>query len=170
DRTALPLRAQLLDHLVQRFVQRHLREILPVITRGDRAANLELAVLKRMLAEQRAQQRGLAGSVAADESHDVGSLQRSAEPLHQRALADGDTDVLSRHDLIAAPFTHLEPQRHRPFGRNDRTEPWQPVEPFAPALGLFGVLPRNVAGDVIALFGNDALLLLERALLRQPAL
>src|SRR6267378_2708298 len=71
---------------------------------------------------------------------------------------------------FAAAIGYLEPQRHRPFGPDDRAESRQPLEPFAPALGLFGVLSRNVARYVVLLVRDGALLLLERALLCQPAL
>ena len=123
-----------------------------------------------MLAQERPEQRGFPCSVASDDPQHTGSLQRPAEPLHQRARADRHAHVLCRHHLIAAPFGHLEPQRHRAFGPDNRAEPRQPLEAFAPALGLFAVLARDVARDVVLLVRDGPLLLLERPLLRQPAL
>src|SRR5512145_509464 len=123
-----------------------------------------------MLAQQRSEQGRLPRPVASDDPEHAGTLQRSVEPLHQRALADRDTGVLCRDDLIATPIGYREPQRHRPVSPDDRAEPRQTFEAFAPPLGLFAVLPGDVAGDVVALFGYGLLLLFERALLRQPAL
>src|SRR3989454_9092625 len=87
-----------------------------VVPGGDRGAEPELAAVERMLAQQRAQQRGFSRPVASDDSHHAGSLQRAAESLHQGARADRHAHVLGSHHLIAAPFGHLEPQRHRAVG------------------------------------------------------
>src|SRR5882762_299543 len=123
-----------------------------------------------MLAQKRAEQRGLPRPVASDDPDHAGALQRAAESLHQGARADGHAQVPCGHYLITASFGHLEPQRHRAVGSDDRAEAWQPLEPLAPALGLFAVLSRDVARDVVLLVRDSTLLLLERPLLRQPAL
>src|SRR5437867_767928 len=123
-----------------------------------------------MLAQGRAEQRGLPRPVASDEPHHAGSVQRAAESLHQGARADRHAHVPCGHDLITAPFRHLEPQGHRVVRSDDRAEPRQPLETLAPALGLFAVLSSDVARDVVLLVRDGALLLLERTLLRQPAL
>jgi len=78
--------------------------------------------------------------------------------------------VLCGHYLIATPFGHLEPQRHRAVGSDDRAEPRQPLETFAPALSLFAVLSGDVACDIVLLVRDGALLLRERPLLCQSAL
>src|SRR5256884_4597674 len=122
-----------------------------------------------MLAKERAQQRGFSRPVASDDSHHAGSLQGAAESLHQGVRADRHAYVLGSHHLIAAPFGHLEPQRHRAVGSDDQAEPGQPLETPAPTLGLFAVLSGDVARDVVLLVRDGALLLLERTLLRQPA-
>src|SRR5207245_1434197 len=123
-----------------------------------------------MLAQERSQQRGFSRPVASDDSHHAGSLQGAAESLHQGTRGDRHAHVLGSHHLIAAPFGHLEPQRHHAVGSDDRAEPRQPLETLAPALGLFAVLSSDVARDVVLLVRDGALLLLERTLLRQPAL
>src|SRR5256884_6154652 len=122
-----------------------------------------------MLAKERAQQRGFSRPVASDDSHHAGSLQGAAESLHQGPRPARHAHILGSHHLIAAPFGHLEPQRHRAVGSDDRAEPRQPLETLAPALGLFAVLSSDVARDVVLLVRDGALLLLERTLLPQPA-
>src|SRR2546429_9845884 len=105
-----------------------------------------------------------------DWSSDVCSSDLAAESLLQGVRADRHAYVLGSHHLIAAPFGHLEPQRHRAVGSDDQAEPGQPLETPAPTLGLFAVLSGDVARDVVLLVRDGALLLLERTLLRQPAL
>src|SRR5436189_2605812 len=122
-----------------------------------------------MLAQERSQQRGFSRPVASDDPHHAGALQGAAESLHQGTRADRHAHVLGSHHLIAAPFGHLKPQRHRAVWSDDRAEPRQPLETLAPALGLFAVLSSDVARDVVPLVRDSALLLLERTLLRQPA-
>ena len=168
--TALPFRAQRRDDIVERLVERHLRHILPIVAGGDRPAEPELAATQRMLAQERPEQRGLPRPVASDNPHHARSLQRPVESIDQGARADPHAHVLCAHHLIAAPLGHLEAQRHRAVGPDDWAEPWQPLETFAPAFGLLGVLSGNVARDVVLLVRDGALLLLERPLLRQPAL
>src|SRR5438445_7763525 len=121
-----------------------------------------------MLAQERPQQRGLAGPVAADDAEHAGPLQCSAEPLNQRAWwgADPHAHVLRADDLIATALRDFEAHRHRPFRTDDGTQSRQPLEPFTPAFGLASVLPRDVARDVILLVGDRALLLVVRPLLR----
>src|SRR5258705_10496162 len=106
-----------------------------------------------MLAQERAQQGGLPRPVATDDAEYAGPLQRSAEPLDQRAWGGADpyTHVLRADDLITAALRHFEAHRHRPFRTDDGAEPRQPLEPLAPAFGLFGVLSGDVAGDVVLL-------------------
>src|SRR5882762_4685535 len=125
-----------------------------------------------MLAQERPQQRGLACPVAADDAEHAGPLQRSGEPLDQRAWggADPDAHVLRADDLITATLRDFETHRHRPFRADDGAEPRQPIQPLAPAFGLFGVLSSNVARDVILLVRDRALLLVVRPLLREPPL
>src|SRR2546421_389178 len=76
-----------------------------------------------------------------------------AEPLNQRAWwgADPHAHVLRADDLITAALRDFEAHRHRPFRTDDGAEPRQPLEPLAPAFGLFGILPSDVARDVILL-------------------
>src|SRR6267154_5422855 len=71
------------------------------------------------------------------------------EPLDQRAWggADPDAHVLRADDLITATLRDFETHRHCPFRTDDGAEPRQPIQPLAPAFGLFGVLSRNVARD-----------------------
>src|SRR3989442_4371711 len=151
-------------------MERYLRKLLPVVAGGARRAEPGLTALDRVLAQERPEQGGFPRSVASDAPPPAGSPQRSAEPLPQRAAAARHARVLCRHHLIATPFGHLEPQRHRAFGPDHRAESRQPLEAFAPALGLFAVLARDVARDVVLFVRDGPLLLLERPLLRQPAL
>src|SRR5258705_111225 len=125
-----------------------------------------------MLAQERAQQGGLPRPVATDDAEYAGPLQRSAEPLDQRPWegADPYAHVLRADDLITPPLRDFEAHRHRPFGADDGAEPRQPLEPLAPAFCLFGVLTSDVAGDVVFLVCDRALLLVVRPLLCEPAL
>src|SRR5437879_2039585 len=170
DATALPFRPELRDHVVQCAIQWHLREILTIVAGRDRRAEPQLAALRRMLAQQCAQQRGLSRAIAPDDPQHAGPLQRPAEALDESARADAQAHVLRAHDLIAAALRHLEAHRHRSFRADHGAEPRQPLEPLAPALGLPGVLPRDVARNVVLLMRDDALLLIVCALLREPAL
>src|SRR5690606_10473575 len=73
-------------------------------------------------------------------------------------------------DLIAAPLRRLQPERHRPFLARRRAQTRKALEPLPPTLRLAGVLPRDVAADVILLLRDRAPLLVELPLLREPAL
>ena len=167
---ALPFRAQPGYAIVEGLIERHLREILTIVAGRDRAAEPQLAALRRVFAEQCAKQGRLPRSVAAENPQDAGPLQRATEARHQGPRADPDAHVPDGEHLVAAALGHLEPQRHGALGPDHRTESWQPLQPLAPALGLLAVLPGDVAGDVVLLVRNGALLLVERPLLRQPAL
>src|SRR5436190_21472611 len=90
DPTAFPFWPQPGDHIVQRAVERHLGEILTVVADRDRRAEPQLARLRRMLAQERPHQRGLAGPVAADDAEHAGPLHRAAEPLDQGAWRRAD--------------------------------------------------------------------------------
>src|SRR6266849_9130518 len=109
-----------------------------------------------MLAQERLQQRGLPRPVASDDPDHAGALQSAAESLHQGARADRHAHVLRGHYLITAPFCHLEPQRHRAVGFDDRAEPGQALETPAPTLGLFAVLSGEVARDIVLLLRYGA--------------
>src|SRR4029077_4421147 len=103
--------------------------------------------------------------VPPDHAEYLRPVQGSAEPLDQRAGPDSHAHVPGRHHLIAAPLGYFESERHRAIGANHRAEAGQAIEALAPALGLAAVLPRDVAGDVILLARDEALLLIEGPLL-----
>src|SRR5207237_1537192 len=82
--------------------------------------------------------------------------------------ADGGTD--RGYHAIAAALGDVEANRHRVVVTDRRAETRQTLEPFAPALGLLGVLSRDIARDVITLARDFSLLLVEGALLREATL
>ena len=82
---------------------------------------------------------------------------------------DLDRHVLGDDDPISAALANLEPHRHRARVADRCTQPRNPLEPLSPTLRLLGVLSRDVARDVILLRRNLRLLLVELALLREPA-
>src|SRR5262249_15197295 len=140
DPTSLPLGSQIRDDVVERLVERHLREVLPVVANRNRATELEVATLYGMLAQQGPEERALPHPVLADHAQHVRATQGSAEPRDQSAVSDPHTHVPSRHDLISAPLGHFEPERHRVVGTDHLGETRQAVEALAPALGLLAVL------------------------------
>jgi hypothetical protein len=78
--------------------------------------------------------------------------------------------MLRNNHLIASPLGDIEPERHRSFRPDRRTKSRQAREEFPPALRLTRVLSGEIATDVVLLAGNELLLLVERALLGEPAL
>src|SRR5690606_41497752 len=71
---------------------------------------------------------------------------------------------------VAATLVGAEAKRHHGLLGGRRREARDAGEPSSPAPGLPAVLPGDVTADVLLFGGDHALLLLEGALLRAPAL
>src|SRR5690349_894917 len=167
---AFPGRPKVVDHVEQGPVHRHLREVLAVEAGGDGASELELASRQGVIAEERFEERGFAGAVGADESEYIATHERGRAFLHQRPVADANRRAFRGDHAVAATLRDLEAHTHRAVFADRRAEPRHALQEFASALGLLGVLAREVARDVVRFAGDLALLLVELALLREASL
>src|SRR5690606_9572525 len=127
------------------------------------------AALRRAIAKQRSEQRGLARTVRPHEYHMLAPVYRGGEVLQERPAADCHVESLGHEHLVATAITRLEAQRHYVLVTGRRAETRQTRESRAAALGLTTVHARYVAPNVILLLRNVARLLVERTLLREPA-
>src|SRR4051812_44207816 len=120
-----------------------------------------------MRADERPQQRRLAGSVRPDEPEHLASPERPGEGLDERPtdvrarFADGDRRLLGYDHLIAAALRDVEAQRHGVIGGERLAQPRQSGEPLAPTLCLATVLPGDVSRDIVLLVRDRSLLLVE---------
>jgi hypothetical protein len=64
----LPLRAQIVDHVVQRFVERYLRQLLVVVRHPNRIADAQLAIVRYSLADECLEQRGFSRAIRAHDA------------------------------------------------------------------------------------------------------
>ena len=151
DRAAAPGGPEIGDDLVERAILRHLRQVLAVVGDAHRVGHADLTGVRCALAHDRAQERGLTGTVRAHQAHDLAAADPGGEVVEQRAALHLEPDVGGDQHLIAAALVRRETQRHRAFLARRRTEAADPVEPPPPALGLRAVLSRDVAADVILL-------------------
>src|SRR5688500_14488617 len=81
-----------------------------------------------------------------------------------------ETNTLRDQHLVSAAIRGLQSQRHCTLFAGRGAQPLRARQPRAPALCLAAVLARDVAAYVNLFRGNDLLLRLERALLREPSL
>ena len=123
-----------------------------------------------MRAEQRLEQRRLAGPVRPHESQHVAAVERAGEVADQRSLAHHHAHLAGVDDDVASSLPGVELQGHRVFILDRRAQSRHPLQSLATSLGLLRVLARDVARDVVRLGGDLLLLLVERALLRQAPL
>ena len=170
DRAAGPEWAQVSDRVVDRLLERQVREILTEPGRRDRAADLRLAARWSAIAEQRGEQCGLAGAVGSDERDHVAALCDSREVVDENALADLHGEMVGRDHAIATPLGRLEPQRHRSGRTRRRREARQAFEPLATPLRLRRVHTGEVAPDVVLFFRDELPLALDLTIAREPAL
>src|SRR5690606_27126721 len=137
--------------VVDRPAHRHLGEILTIVRRYDSASDPRNPGGRRTIAEQGAQQRGLAGAVRSDEYHVLSAMDGGAEVRQQGALRYRDLQALCHEHLVAAAVTGLEPQRHHVLIRRRRTQARKTSESRPATLCLTTVDTRDVAADELLL-------------------
>src|SRR5690606_10336271 len=155
----VPERPQVLDHIMDGAAHWYLGEVLPVIRGLNSAAEPCDAALRRAIAKQRSEQRGLARTVRPHEYHMLAPMYRGGEVLQERAAADCHVESLGHEHLVATAITRLEAQRHYVLVTGRRAQARKTRESRAAALGLTTVHARDVATNVILLLRNVARLL-----------
>ena len=114
-----------------------------------------------VFAEERPEERRLAGAIWADETDDLPALQHDVEIVDQHAVSDADA--------ACSAMTTWSPPRSPALSRSaivpsqpiGRAQSRQSFERFAASLRLPRVLPREVAADVVLLIRDELLLLVE---------
>ena len=106
--TAIPQRPLILNRIVHRLGERQVGEVLSEPRRGDRPADLHGATRRFPLADDRGNDRGLAGPVRSDKCNEVIAPEDARELFEQHAPRHLDTQVFHRHHLIAATLGHFE--------------------------------------------------------------
>ena len=148
--------------------------VLPVVRHRGTGPHLHVAGERRHLAEQRLDERTLAGAVGAHEGDHFVALEHYVHVAYERArsVRRGHThrDVIRFDHAITAAIAGVEPQRHHAVAANGRREARHACQQLAPPLGLTRVLSGEVARDVVHLRRDLRLLLVELPLLREPAL
>jgi hypothetical protein len=173
---ALPGGAEVLDDVVERLAERHLPHVLPVVRHLDRVAHAQRPGRQRAaLADHRLEQRALAGAVGPDEAHHLAAREARGEVADEHALAlvgvaHGERRPVGDEHLVAAALRDLQAERHHVLLARRRREARRAGEQLAPPLGLLGVLPGEVAADVVLLRRDHLALLVELPLLHEAPL
>src|SRR5580698_8277101 len=74
------------------------------IAEMHRLADLDGAVVGRLLARDHAEQRGLAGAVRPDDADDAARRQLEGEIVDQKVVAEGFVEILEIDDVLAEPL------------------------------------------------------------------
>ena len=117
---AIPHRPPNCDQVVERRGRIHVTEILAVVGNGDRRHQAELATIRGALADQRLEQRRLAGPVRSDQSDNVFATDHAGPRLEQLARPDVHFELLGHQHLVAAALARGECHCHRPVGTRRR--------------------------------------------------
>ena len=133
---------------------------------------LDGAAVGLELAQQRADERGLAGAVGADHADAVAGRDEEVEGAEELALAELLGDLLGHEHRVAHARTARQADLHRV--ELDRTlhqlVALEALEARGTAAGLLGALARLVAQDVALLAADAVELLLVHAHLGEVAL
>ena len=116
DEPPLPLRTHVADHVEQRLVQRHLRHVLPVIRRGDRAADSQLTGGRLAIAHERLQKRRLSRAVRPDDPQTSPRLHR---PSSNRSISVRSPTAI----VTCSATTTWSPPRSDASSRSDIVPP-----------------------------------------------
>ena len=112
DLTARPERAEIIDHLVERAIERDLRHVLAIVRQADRPARAEHAAVDGVLADEGTEEGRLPCPVRADDADAVTAHDARGHVVHEQAIIDGDAHVLGRHDLVATALGDVETDGH----------------------------------------------------------
>src|SRR5690606_18695938 len=78
---AVPERAQVVDDREERALGRYLRHVLPVVCDVDRLAHPDAAAVERALTDDRAHERGFAGTVRSDQTDHLATRDTCSETI-----------------------------------------------------------------------------------------
>jgi hypothetical protein len=170
NRAASPGGAKVADDLIQAVATRDLGQVLAIVCDLHRLRDPHRPTVQWRLADEGSGQRGLPRPVGPDQSHNVPSPHGGGEALHQHSLSYRHPNPLGCKHLVSAASGGLEPQRHRAALTHRCAQPAGPGQSPPSAFRLGAVLPRDIAADEILLRGDHPSLLIEGALLGQPAL
>ena len=157
-----------------RFVLRQGLQMLIVIAELDQMPALHRAGVRPLVAQEDAEQGGLAAAVGSQDAEPLAALKLEAEMREQRTIVRLGEVVHLQHHIARAPDFAEVHVRHVNRGR--LLHAFQLVERLLPRLGLFVQLPVMHAADVVLLFGDvfalrfPCLELLLVALLPQPGI
>ena len=83
---------------------------------ADRGAEAQIAAVRRLLAEDQLQERGLPGAVIANERDTLAAAQREAELIKEPPFAVGLADIVGDQHLVALELALLELGVHLALG------------------------------------------------------